>query len=43
MPDQVVGPNGEVDAITEGSPVNATLGQLAAEENDPQNVTSVKP
>ncbi len=43
MPDQVVGPTGEVADITEESPVNANLGQLAVEESDQQDVRSVKP
>jgi len=31
MPDQVIGPHGEVDAIADGSPLNDRLGELAAE------------
>jgi len=34
MPDQVVGPDGEVAEITDESPLNAILGELAAEKTD---------
>lgn len=43
MPDQVVGPTGEVEEITDESLVNEKLGQLVAEENSPQDSTIAKP
>jgi len=38
MPDQVVGPTGEVVEITDGSPIDAALGELVAEPTDPKDV-----
>jgi hypothetical protein len=38
MPDQVTGPAGEVAEITDGSRVNATLGELVAEPPKPEDV-----
>jgi hypothetical protein len=38
MPDQVMGPAGEVAEITDGSRVDATLGELLAEPQRPEDV-----
>jgi len=38
MPDQVVGPDGEVAEITDESPINAILAELVAEKTDPKKV-----
>lgn len=40
MPDQVVGPAGEVAEISDESPINAILGELAAEQTDPMDASA---
>lgn len=37
MPDQVVSPTGDLVEITDGSPIDATLGELVVEPTDPKD------
>ncbi len=43
MPDQVTGPDGEIDEITGESLVNAKLGELVAEQADSEDEPTENP